>query len=137
MTAGAQSRHCIGTIVSGLIRDTSEHRSTSYPIFARGTSTVGQTPFTRPSAVNIPVTIPHAGNPAEKGGLEPVTVRPGDLLVADIDGVVCVPKELEEQVAELARKGREVDARCLEDIKKGVGVKESFNRHRGTGGGKL
>lgn len=137
MTAGAQSRNCLGTIVSGLIRDTSEHRSSSYPVFARGTSTVGQTPFTRPSAVNIPVTIPRNVNPAETGGLEPVTVRPGDWLVADVDGVVCVPKELVERVAELARKGKEVDARCLEDIQKGVGVKESFRRHRGTGTGKL
>lgn len=125
MTAGALARRCLGTIVSGRIRDTSEHRATSYPLFARGTSTVGQSPFTRPSLVDISVTI-HTG-----GNLQPVTVNPGDWLVADIDGVVCVPKELAKQVAELAAGGHDVDARCLEDIQKGLGVANSFNMHRG------
>ncbi|THH19836.1 hypothetical protein EW146_g1379 [Bondarzewia mesenterica] len=125
MTAGAIVRNCQGTIVSGRIRDTSEHRAASYPLFARGTSTVGQSPFTRPSQVNVPVAVGTGGN------LGSVMVSPGDWLVADLDGVICVPRELAEEAAALAAQGREVDSRCLEDIKKGVGVAESFKRHRG------
>ncbi|KAI0030486.1 RraA-like protein [Vararia minispora EC-137] len=127
MTLGALARGCRGTVVYGRARDLSEHRSLGYPLFALGTSTVGQAPFTRASEVQVPVIV----NVTESG-LPQVEVRPGDLLVGDEDGVVCVPRELEGEVVERAKRGREVDARCAEDIKKGVGVAESFRRHRGT-----
>ena len=126
MSAGAQVRGCIGTIVHGRIRDISEHVSLSYPLFALGTSTVGQSPHTRASQVQVPVTVN-----TEEGGLPSVTVRPGDILVGDEDGVVCVPREMEGDVVERAEKGRKEDEACLEDILRGVGVQESFRRHRG------
>ncbi|VDB98106.1 unnamed protein product [Peniophora sp. CBMAI 1063] len=126
MTLGAQSRNCLGTIVHGRIRDTSEHIAASYPLYALGTSTVGQSPHTRASEVQVPLVV----NSGE-GGLPGVEVRPGDILVADEDGVVCVPREVEGKVEELARKGRKVDERCAEDIRRGVGVQEAFRRHRG------
>ena len=128
MTAGAKVRGCLGTIVYGRIRDVAEHRAASYPVFAKGTSTVGQSPYTRASEVQVSVVV----NDAE-GGLPPVQINPGDILVADEDGVVCVPKELESKVADLAATGRAVDAWCAEDIAKGAGVAESFKRHRGKG----
>jgi regulator of RNase E activity RraA len=52
-------------------------------------------------------------------------------MVADEDGVVCVPREMENRVWELAMKCREIDARCMEDIKNGLGVQASFKKHRG------
>jgi regulator of RNase E activity RraA len=129
MTAGARVRGVLGAIVSGRVRDTAEHRAVGFPVFARGTSTVGQAPFTRASEVQVPVTV----NVDERlrGGLPAVTVSPGDILLADEDGVVCVPKHLEQEVLRAAALGREVDARCLRDIQAGVGVAESFRRHRG------
>jgi len=60
-----------------------------------------------------------------------MSLEPGDLIVADRDGVVCVPRDLESKAIELATKGREIDARCMEDIKAGKGVKESFTKYRG------
>ncbi|KAI0320796.1 RraA-like protein [Amylostereum chailletii] len=130
MTAGAKVRGCRGTIVYGRVRDVVEHRAASHPVFARGTSTVGQSPYTRAAEVQVPVTVNAEAGP---GGLPPVQINPGDILVADTDGVVCVPKELEIKVAERAAEGRAVDARCAEDIARGVGVAESFKRHRGKG----
>lgn len=128
MTAGALARSSLGVIISGRCRDVAEHREQSFPVFARGHSTLGQSPFTRPSEVNIPLHIsPEDGEDAFPG----VEVKPGDWMVADEDGVVCVPRAMEEQVAELAQKGREVDEKCMEDIKKGLGVAASFKKHRG------
>ncbi|KAN0132116.1 Ribonuclease E inhibitor RraA/Dimethylmenaquinone methyltransferase [Lactarius tabidus] len=129
MTAGARERGVIGAIVSGRVRDTAEHRAEGFPLFARGTSTVGQAPFTRAAEVQVPVTV--NVDAQQHGGLPAVTVNPGDILLADVDGVVCVPKQLEQEVLRLAAQGREVDARCLKDIQAGVGVAESFRRHRG------
>jgi len=130
MTAGAQARGVLGAVVSGRIRDVAEHHAAGFSVFARGTSTVGQARFTRVAEVQVPVAVNNV-DAQQPCGLPVVTVNPGDLLVADENGVVCVPKALEKDVLRLASKGREVDARCLRDIQSGVGVAESFSRHRG------
>jgi regulator of RNase E activity RraA len=129
MTAGAQARRVLGAVVSGRVRDVSEHRAAGFALFARGTSTVGQASFTRVAEVQVPLTT--NVDSEQRGGLAAVTVNPGDLLVGDDDGVVCIPKLLEEEVLRMASRGREIDARCLRDIRSGVGVAESFRRHRG------
>ena len=129
MTAGAQARGALGAVVSGRVRDVSEHRAAGFALFSRGTSTVGQSFFTRVAEVQVPVTVNIDSE--LHGGLAAVTVNPGDLLVADEDGVVCVSKSLEKEVLRVAFQGREVDARCLRDIRSGEGVAESFRRHRG------
>lgn len=136
MTAGAQRRGALGVVISGRCRDLSEHRAASFPVFARGHSTLGQSPFTRPSAVNVPVTIYPTSNTSSSkdesaGEFPEAIVNPGDLVVADEDGVVFVPPGLVEPVLVLAEKGRAVDARCMEDIRAGSGVQEAFRRHRG------
>ncbi|KAL0956326.1 hypothetical protein HGRIS_002478 [Hohenbuehelia grisea] len=128
MSAGAQARQALGVVISGRCRDLGEHRSLRFPVFARGHSTLGQSPFTRPSEINVSLSIA-----AENAGdaFPSVTVNPGDWIVADEDGVVCVPVDLRDRVLELAAKGREVDERCATDIKAGLGVQASFKKHRG------
>jgi len=128
MTAGAVSRGCLGVVISGRARDISEHIESDFPVFARSHSTLGQSPFTYPSEINIPITI-HP-QPADSD-FPPVSIEPGDIIVADRDGVVCIPKGLVEQIVQLAAKGQEVDARCMEDIKAGTSIKESFKKWRG------
>ncbi|KAG7446343.1 RraA-like protein [Guyanagaster necrorhizus] len=125
MTAGAQARSAVGVIISGRCRDIGEHASLNYPVFSRGHSTLGQSPFTRPSAIGVPLVI------QAEDDFPSVTVHPGDWMVGDKDGVVCVPRDLESKVVELTAKGREVDAKCMEDIQAGKGVQASFKAHRG------
>lgn len=137
MTAGALSHGALGAVISGRIRDLNEHTSPpqerAFPIFARGHSTLGQSPFTRVSALNAPLNISPQLSELQPG--EPffpaVVVEPGDYVVADVDGVVCVPKGMWERVVERAGAGREVDAKCLESIRRGEGVGEAFRKWRG------
>ncbi|CAD6890642.1 unnamed protein product, partial [Tilletia caries] len=137
MTARAQSIGVKGVILDGRCRDLAEHRESGFPVFARGHSTLGQSPFTRPSELQVPITISDpsfAGLNTTEDDLEPfpsVTVNPGDVVLADMDGVVVFPPELAEQVLELAAKGREVDGRCMEDLHQGRGIAETFKKHRG------
>jgi regulator of RNase E activity RraA len=60
----------------------------------------------------------------------PVRVRKGDWIVADENGVVCVPVEDMEKVKEMAKKSRDIDERCALDIKAGKGIEETFKKHR-------
>ncbi|KZT29017.1 RraA-like protein, partial [Neolentinus lepideus HHB14362 ss-1] len=131
MTAGAQTRGALGVIISGRCRDLAEHRAANFPVFSRGHSTLGQSPFTRPSSVNVPLTIEAVDMGEHASGFPPLTVHPGDIMVADEDGVVCVPTEDVQKVLELAAHGREVDARCWTDIRAGEGVQAAFKKHRG------
>ncbi|PCH43379.1 RraA-like protein [Wolfiporia cocos MD-104 SS10] len=133
MTAGAKARGALGVIISGRCRDLAEHRSAGFPVFARGNSTLGQSPFTRPSAVNVPITIvpQDTGSGDRAVDFPAIRVEPGDYVVADEDGVVCVPRGMLETVVQMAAKGREIDSRCMEDIVAGTGVQEAFKRHRG------
>jgi len=128
MSAGAQARETLGVVISGRCRDIQEHNALGYPVFARGHSTLGQSPFTRPSAINVPLEIHPQG--AEES-FPAVTVHPGDYIVADVNGVVCVPQRDIQRVIETARKGKEVDERCMKDIKAGKGIQATFKTHRG------
>jgi regulator of RNase E activity RraA len=58
-------------------------------------------------------------------------VYPRDWIVADEDGVVCVPRLMEDKVIELAKTGRYIDNLCMKDIQAGKGVQASFSLHRG------
>jgi 4-hydroxy-4-methyl-2-oxoglutarate aldolase len=87
MTAGAVVNGFAGAILDGGVRDVTEiRRDYDFPVYARSVSpgtTVGRF---RTLAANVPIEI---------GG---VTVNPGDLIVADIDGVVAVPRDHVEAV---------------------------------------
>ena len=127
MSAGAQARKTLGVVISGRCRDIKELNSLGYPVFARDHSTLGQSSFTRPSAVNVPLQIHPQG---AEDSFPAVTVHPGDYIVADEDGVVCVSREDIQKVVDAAGKGREVDERCMKDIRAGKGIRATFKTHR-------
>ncbi|GAA5913136.1 hypothetical protein JCM6882_005798 [Rhodosporidiobolus microsporus] len=119
-----------GFVTSGRVRDLAELRDLDFPVFARGHSILGQSPFTRVSRVQIPLKIHPPGD--RFGDVWPVTeIHPYDLVVADTDGVFVVRPEMVEQVMDLAEKGREVDEKCRRDLLAGKGVQETFKLHRG------
>ena len=132
MTAGAQARSVVGVIISGRCRDLAEHRRAQFPVFSRGHSTLGQSSFTRPSAVNVPLLISSRDELGTDDGFPSVKIEPGDWVIADEDGVVCVPRELRRKVVELATEGKEVDTKCMVDIGDGKGIQASFKKYRGT-----
>ncbi|CAE7072141.1 unnamed protein product [Rhizoctonia solani] len=132
MTAGAQFRGVHGVVIDGRARDLIEHRAAGFPVFARGHSTLGQSPFTRPSELNVPVTI--LPRPDFEGAFEntfsAVEVHPGDIIVADIDGVVSIPPELIARVIDTCRYSKQVDERCMIDIQQGRSIQETFQEWR-------
>ena len=85
-----------------------------------------QVPLTiHPQFPSVP-SAPDAPSPS----FPPTTVRPGDVIVADIDGVVCIPVEQVDEVLELCGKGKAADEKIAEAIRQGKGVQESFKQHR-------
>jgi len=103
----ARQRGAVGTIVDGAYRDVREHQALAYPVFGRGPSIVGSNGFANPVAW---------GETVELAG---VTVRPGDLVVGDANGVVVVPPGEVEAVLDHAEAAAEVERRIAADVAAG------------------
>ncbi|KZK78141.1 4-hydroxy-4-methyl-2-oxoglutarate aldolase [Pseudovibrio sp. W64] len=103
MTAGAVANKHEGAVLNGGLRDIAEiRRDYDFPVYSK-TVTPGTT-LGRFKTID-------ANKPVEIGG---VTINPGDLIIGDVDGVVCVPKDKVEAVLELSKS---IDERELEQAK--------------------
>lgn len=103
MTAGAVANRLEGAVLDGAVRDIVEiRRDYDFPVYARSASPGTTLGRYKTLAANVPVML---------GG---IWVHPGDLIVADIDGVVAVPRDAAEAVLEMAR---EIDAREAEQAR--------------------
>jgi len=87
----AKKRGAVAAIVDGAVRDIDAFDRESFPCWARGVSLRG--PFKDgPGTINQPITI---------GGME---VHPGDIIVADIDGVIAIPRDLAQDAIRLGKE---------------------------------
>ena len=95
--ATAQQRGIAGFVVDGVIRDLAEVRSCQFPVFARGVMPIpGQKQG--PGTLNQPVIC---------GGVQ---VYPGDVIVADEEGIVVIPQHQQAAVLAVAQQRHERDA---------------------------
>ena len=78
LTTAARNGGCVGAIVDGAVRDVGKIRAMDFPVFARGTCLYDSQHRQRVIDCNVPVEI------------DGVTFSPGDLVVADEDGIVVV-----------------------------------------------
>lgn len=80
VSKGMRHRGVAGVVIDGAARDPDEAQAVGFPVFARAQATAGP-PTEGPGEVNVPVAC---------GG---VVVHPGDIIVADTNGIVAVPQE--------------------------------------------
>ncbi|UPW83354.1 RraA family protein [Lysinibacillus sp. Ag94] len=96
-----------GFVVDGVIRDMAAIRELDFPVFSLGT-TVAAGNKNGGGQVNVPIAI---------GG---VSVRPGDYIIGDVDGVVVVPQEDAERIVAAAEvKLEKDDVRAQEALANG------------------
>jgi 3-hexulose-6-phosphate synthase / 6-phospho-3-hexuloisomerase len=113
-TLAAKTQGLAGVIVDGGVRDREEMEEQRLPVFARHmTPLTGRTRLAI-SAINQPVSC---------GG---VRVRPGDIVVADGSGVVCIPAEHAAQVAALAAKYASDDAAAAAELARGLTFRQAM-----------
>ncbi len=107
MSSWAAKRGIAGMVIDGAIRDAAALAQSDFPVYAKGITPRG--PYKNgPGEINCPVSI---------GGM---VVMPGDIIVGDEDGLVCVPLADAKEILALAREQRDREDAILADIAKGT-----------------
>jgi 4-hydroxy-4-methyl-2-oxoglutarate aldolase len=106
----------VGAIVDGGIRDVEQSRSIGYPRWSRSVSPITGKWRIQTVEVNGPVRIAGA------------QVNPGDLVVADDDGICFVPRDFVEVVLRRALEIQDGEKRRYNDIDAGVPVPQLAQR---------
>jgi regulator of RNase E activity RraA len=85
LSTAAQNQGCVGALVDGAVRDVTQMRKMGFLCYARGTCLYDSLNRQRVIDLDVPVAI------------DGVRFSPGDLVLADRDGVVVVPREVEHE----------------------------------------
>ena len=117
-TLAAKVKGIGGLVVDGGVRDKEEMIEHQFPVYARHvTPLTGRTRLAI-AAINVPVAC---------GG---VRVRPGDVILADGSGVVCIPAEHAERVATLAKGYASDDEQAAGELVIGLSFREAMAKFR-------
>ena len=113
MSTAMKYRGLSGAVVDGGLRDTPQVTRLQFPVFSRGIVPSTTVNHYRVAGTNVPVTC--AG----------IAVRPSDIVVADMDGVVVVPKEKAAEVLKKAQQLDETEHSMLPYIEKYRSIREA------------
>lgn len=107
ISLGMQARGVRGLIIDGAVRDVSELRDLAFPTFARGVASAAADLGAPRGEVNVPIAC---------GG---VVVNPGDIVVADEDGVVVIPPSSADEILDAVAKLHAQHSSALEVLQSG------------------
>jgi regulator of RNase E activity RraA len=114
MTLSAINRGVVGAVIDGACRDVEEIRKIRFPVICKGC-------------------VPNVGSISGYGDVNVVVqcagvaVSPGDILIADGNGVVVVPKDEGAVILEKAQRLLDTEHLLLEKIKAGATIGELIN----------
>ncbi|MGH3585184.1 MAG: ribonuclease activity regulator RraA [Pseudonocardia sp.] len=109
-----RKRGVAGLVTDGSVRDSGGFAELALPAFAAGASAT--TNLAQHHAVDLQVPI----------GCAEVAVYPGDIMVADHDGVVCVPRHLAAEVAAAAVEQERLEEFVLAKIESGAPLRGTY-----------
>lgn len=116
MSTAMKYRGFAGAVVDGGVRDTPQISKLQFPVFSRGIVPSTTVNHFRVTGKNVPVVC--AGVP----------VRPADIIVADLDGVVVVPRENALEILKKAQQLDETEHSMYPFIEKYKSIREAVSK---------
>jgi regulator of RNase E activity RraA len=117
LSTAARYRGCTGVVIDGHTRDTQAIQTMGFPVFCRGIHPADSLGRLDVSAHNVSISC---------GG---VTVEPGDLVLADHDGVVVVPAGVAEKTLQLAEEKVRGENLVRTALAGGMSTTEAFKKY--------
>lgn len=117
LTATAKARGAVGAVLDGHHRDTTALLAQDFPVFSRGAYGLDSGP--RSAVVDYRIEVELHG----------VRIRPGDLVLGDVDGVLVVPREVEDEVLERALAKASAENLVRREIEAGLSSTEAFAKY--------
>ncbi|MEQ1824643.1 MAG: RraA family protein [Pirellula sp.] len=117
LSTAARNCGCAGVLVDGAVRDVSKMRSMGFNVYARGSNPLDSRDRQRVIDYDIDL---------ELGG---VRIAPGDLIAADEDGVVVVPKRVVDQVTHTAWAKAHAENEVRAAIAGGMSATKAFQKY--------
>ena len=117
MSTRAIILNAAGAVVNGFSRDTNEILRLDFPTFSLGTYAQDQGP--RGKVVDFRIPIEWAG----------ITIRPGDIIFGDRDGVLVVPREVEKDAFSGALEKARGEKLVHKALQNGMSTVDAFNKY--------
>jgi regulator of RNase E activity RraA len=117
MSTRAMKLGAVGAVVDGYSRDTRGILELGFPTFSYGRYAQDQAPRGKVIDFRIPIEL--------KG----VKIKPGDIIIGDLDGVCIIPKEIEEEVIVRALEKASGEKMVQGKILEGMPAKEAFETY--------
>ena len=117
MSTLAKIKGVAGCICDSRIRDCVKIKAMKFPVFYAGICPLNSKGRGMVMAYDVPIRC---------GG---ALVRPGDLIFADLDGVVVVPNEIEDKVFEAAKELTERENYTRKELLEGKSLKEVYDKY--------
>ena len=106
MLAYARKKRLAGVVINGAVRDLESIARNTFPVYAAGVTHRG--PYKHgPGEINVPI------------ALDGMVIEPGDLIVGDRDGVLCVPLDHADAIGDAAWKHNAAEVGKFEAIAQG------------------
>jgi 4-hydroxy-4-methyl-2-oxoglutarate aldolase len=117
LSTAARNAGCVGAIVDGAVRDVRQMAEMKFPVYALGTIIYDSKDRQRVIDIDVPVEI------------DGVAFHPGDLVIADLDGIVVVPRAVEAEVVQAAWAKVNAENEVRDAIKAGMPATDAFNKY--------
>jgi regulator of RNase E activity RraA len=117
MTTVAQRNGAVGCVCDSQVRDCVRIIEMGFPVYCAGIRPLDSQGRGRVMAYDVPV---RCGE---------VLVHPGELIVADFDGIVVIPKQVEREALDLAKAKVGKESLSRQELREGKTLREVYDRH--------
>ncbi len=117
MATRARHLGAVGAVLDGYSRDTKDILAMGFPVFSKGRYAQDQGPRGKVIDYRVPIQMGQA------------SINPGDIIFGDMDGVLVIPKEVEEEAFTQAIEKVNGENTVRDAIRAGMSSAEAFKKY--------